>query len=62
MSALTAIMGKIDPSISLGNVLAVITILLGLWGASARIESRLSSIETKIEPMWAEFLTGGKVR
>lgn len=44
-----------DNTISMGNILQVITLLLALWGLGTKIEARLTMLETKIEPLWHDY-------
>lgn len=46
---------RIDATISLGNVLTVVVILIGLFGATADLRERITAIEVKIDPLWIEF-------
>lgn len=50
---------KFDSTISLAHVLQVIVLLLALWGATVRLEGRLSALETKIDPVWKWFTARG---
>lgn len=46
---------RYDATISVAHVLQVIILLLGLWAATNRLESRLTALETKIDPVWRWF-------
>lgn len=49
-----------DTTINVGTVLSLITTLLALWGASSRLEHRLTALETKTDLLWQ--VLGDKVR
>lgn len=44
---------KFDSTVSLGHVLQIVIILLGIWGGVDRIERQLSAIETQLKPIAA---------
>lgn len=46
---------RYEASISLGNVLTIVVILVTLAGAVANLSARLSVLETKIMPLWDEY-------
>lgn len=46
---------RFEPTISVGTILSVITLLMALWGMTVRLEGRLSTMETKLEPMWLDY-------
>ncbi len=41
-----------DPTISLGNIITAVSILVILGGALWRLSGRISSMETKVDAMW----------
>lgn len=43
---------RYEASISLGNVLTLIVLLVSLAGAFVNLSARISVIETKIMPLW----------
>jgi hypothetical protein len=49
---------RLDRTVSLGHVLQVVVLLLGLWAATVRLESRITALETKIDPVWQWFTSG----
>lgn len=52
--------GRYEPTISLGNILTVVGMLLGLWAASNRviatIEGRITAIEVRMQPLWDDYV------
>lgn len=46
---------RFDRTINVANVLSAIAILLALWGMSVRLESRLTTIETRLAPLWDDY-------
>jgi hypothetical protein len=53
---------RFDPSINLGNLLALAGLLLMLWQMNNGVIARLASIETKVELMWSAFQLTAKGR
>lgn len=45
-----------DNTITLGAILQLITVLLAMWAATVRLENRIAAIETKLDPLWADFV------
>jgi hypothetical protein len=44
-----------ENSVSLGNVLTILALLLGLLGSAADIKARITVLENKIDPLWSAF-------
>lgn len=50
---------RYDATISLSTILQLIVMLLALWGATTRLESRLTALEVKLDPVWHWFTEAG---
>lgn len=44
-----------DLTITLGNILQTVIILLAIAAGYIKLRERLVTIETKIEPLWTEY-------
>lgn len=51
---------RYEPTISLGNILTIVGLVIGLWGASNRViasfEARMTKIEVRLDPLWADYV------
>jgi hypothetical protein len=46
---------RLDMAISLGNVIQIAVIVVGIFMAYTKLKERLVSIETQLEPLWNEY-------
>lgn len=44
-----------DGTVTLGNLLSALAMVLAVYGAYSRLRERLITIETRLDPLWAEF-------
>ena len=51
---------RFDGTINFGNVLAVAGLLIAIWSWAGGIDRKLTTIETKIDPMWQAFNNHGR--
>lgn len=47
---------KYDPSVNLGQILTVLSLLIVLLGAYQRMMSRIAIIESRVEDLWENFI------
>lgn len=48
---------RFDNTISTGTIVSLIVLLIALVGMVNRLESRITAIETKIDPLWRAYTT-----
>ena len=46
---------KLERTMSVGDVVAIVTMLAALALAAARGERRLAILETKLDPLWQQY-------
>ena len=51
-------LGKIrfDPTITLGNIVGIVLLVLAIVGGCTRIEQRFTILETKVDAMWTNWV------
>jgi len=47
---------KLDRTMTLGNIITLVTMLAGLWAATTRIENRLTQLEIKVDALWQDYV------
>lgn len=50
---------RVEPAITLGNILTIIAIVLGIAGSNAALSNRITALEVKVDPLYDLFI-GGK--
>lgn len=46
---------RFDGTINLGNVLAIVALVISIAAWGTKTNERLTALETKLEPVWAAF-------
>lgn len=47
---------RYDNSVSLGNLLTIVALVVSVLGATVDIRERLVAIEQKVAPLWSAFI------
>ena len=53
---LAVIAMQLDTTITLGSVIQIATTLGGLFVAYAKLRERLVAMETRLDPLWSDFV------
>ena len=47
---------KLDPTVTLGNILTALLLVGALFGHAVYLAGRLTSLEVKMDALWTQFL------